>query len=109
MKDLIEKYKNEILMAKDAIDRLKDIPTAFQVAQARLSIYEIVVSDLEDKLKKQIEMKLICPDCNTLLKTSNGNTCDMEKDTPPCEYCHNCKFSIYYEYCRSVESVSETI
>lgn len=97
MKKLIENYHNEILMAKDAVNRLKENPIAFQVAQTRLSVYERVVSDLENKLKNQTEMKLICPKCKTYLKFGDGHSHDPQDCINPHEYCPTCKFVVYYE------------
>lgn len=53
MKELIEIYKNEILLAKDSAERLKSIPVAHNVAIAKQTTYERVVDDLKSKLNEQ--------------------------------------------------------
>lgn len=52
MQELIKNYKNEILMAKDAAEKFKHIPVAYNTAIARQTTYERVVSDLEERIKE---------------------------------------------------------
>ena len=103
MENLIKNYENEILMAKDAVNRFKENPIAFQVAQARLSTYERVLSDLKKNQfdKNKIEMKLICPKCKTFLKFGDGHFYDPQDCINPHEYCPTCKFVVYYEEVKS--------